>query len=121
MTINTKRFGNININPETILTFDSGILGFSKFKKYVLIDPNKKSPLKWLQSVESPDLAFVVTDPNIFMNDYEIVVSKTDLEDIELSRAEKSVQLVIVTVPRDPSLMTANLRGPIVINTVKQY
>jgi len=66
--------------------------------------------------VDSPDLAFVVTDPNIFMDDYEIVVSQTDIEDIDLHDATKSVQLVIVTVPRDPAMMTANLKGPIIIN-----
>ena len=116
MKISTKRFGEININESTILNFTTGILGFPKFKNYVLIDPNKKSPLKWLQSIENPNLAFVVTDPNIFIKDYEVQVNATDIEDLDVKDAEDTVQLVIVTVPSDPAKMTANFKGPLIIN-----
>ncbi len=118
MKIKTKRFGEIEIDPKTKITFPSGILGFAGYKDYVLIDSNKKSPLKWLQSMESPDLAFVVTDPLIFKPDYQIRLYKADLEEIEVDDPTRVAQLVIVTVPKDPSKMTANLKGPLLINTV---
>ena len=47
MKINTKRFGEIEIDPKTKITFPGGLLGFASYKDFVLIDPNKKSPLKW--------------------------------------------------------------------------
>ena len=117
MNITTKRFGEIDIDPKSTIHFPSGLLGFAKFKDYVLLDPNKKSPLKWLQSVDDPNLAFVVTDPLIFKPDYEIRVFESDLEEMEVDDPGAVVQLVIVTVPRDPAKMTANLKGPLLINT----
>ncbi len=117
MNIKTKRFGDIEIDPKTSIHFPSGILGFPRFRDYVLLDPNAKSPLKWLQSVDEPNLAFVVTDPLIFKPDYEIRVFPSDLEELKVEDPTTVVQLVVVNVPRDPSKMTANLRGPLLINT----
>jgi flagellar assembly factor FliW len=117
MKIKTKRFGEIEIDPKTKITFPSGLLGFANFKDYVLVDANTKSPLKWLQSVESPDLAFVVTDPLIFKPDYQIRLYRADLEEIKVDDPARVAQLVIVTVPKDPGKMTANLKGPLLINT----
>ena len=117
MKVITRRFGEIDIKSETVSNFDKGILGFPEMKKYVLLDPNSKSPLKWLQSIDKPELAFVVTDQNIFFSTYEIRVHASELTEIDLNDAAKSIQLVIVTVPNNPSEMTANLRGPLIINT----
>ncbi len=117
MKIMTKRFGEIEIDPKTKITFPSGLLGFSGYKDFVLIDANKKSPLKWLQSMDSPDLAFVVTDPLIFKPDYQIRLYRSDLEEIKVSDPTRVAQLVIVTVPKDPAKMTANMKGPLLINT----
>lgn len=117
MNIKTKRFGEIDIDPKSKIHFPSGLLGFAKEHDYVLLDPNKMSPLKWLQSVDDPDLAFVVTDPLIFKPDYEIRVFENDLAELDVEDPSTVVQLVIVTVPRDPAKMTANLKGPLLINT----
>ena len=117
MKIYTTQFGEIEINDETIINFPTGILGFPNFKKYALIDVDENSPLKWLHSVEEPSLAFVVTDPNLFKPDYSIDAWKRDLEDIDVTNAEEVIVLVLVTVPSEPSKMTANLKGPVLINT----
>ena len=117
MKIYTTQFGEIEINDETIITFPSGILGFPSFTKYALIDVDETSPLKWLHSIEEPSLAFVVTDPNLFRPDYQVDAWKKDLEDIEVTCPEETIVLVLVTVPSDPSMMTANLKGPVIINT----
>lgn len=121
MKIDSKRFGEIDVDESTIITLTTGILGFPKYKKYVLIDPNKKSPLKWLQSTENKNLAFVVTDPNIFVKDYEVQVNAADIEDLDIDDPNQTVQLIIVTVPKDPSMMTGNFKGPLVINLKNNY
>lgn len=117
MKIYTTRFGEIEINDETIINFPSGILGFPDFKRYALLDVDENSPLKWLHSVDEPSLAFVVTNPNLFSPDYSIDAWRKDLEDIKVADAAEVIVLVLVTVPREPSKMTANLKGPILINT----
>jgi flagellar assembly factor FliW len=67
--------------------------------------------------LDDPALAFVVTNPNLFKPDYIIDAYRKDLKDINVQEAEDVLILVIVTVPNDPSKMTANLKGPILINT----
>jgi len=117
MKIYTTHFGEIEINDETVITFPTGILGFPQYTKYCLIDVDANSPLKWLLSIEEPSLAFVVTDPNVFRPDYSIDAWRKDLVDIKVEKAEDVLVLVIVTVPTDPQRMTANLKGPLLINT----
>ncbi|PID28167.1 MAG: flagellar assembly protein FliW [Candidatus Cloacimonadota bacterium] len=116
MIVKTKRFGDVEYDPKTAIVFPKGILGFPKEKRFVLLDPNKKSPLKWLQSLDRPDLAFVITDPLIFKPEYEIKAFKSDLEELEAEDFTHITQFVIVTVPHDPSKMTANLKGPLLVN-----
>jgi len=58
-----------------------------------------------------------ITNPLIFKQDYEIKVLRTDMEDLEVTDFKNVFQFVIVTVPHDPSKMTANMKGPILINT----
>jgi flagellar assembly factor FliW len=116
MKIQTRRFGEIEIDTETIISFPNGILGFPTERRYVLLDPKRDSALKWMQSVDNPELAFVVTDPLLFKPDYEVNVFQADLEDIEVEDATDVAQLVIVTVPRDPGKMTANMKGPLLVN-----
>ncbi len=116
MKIYTTRFGEIEVNENTIISFPSGILGFPDAKRFVLLDVDESSPLKWMQAIDEPALAFVVTDPNLFKADYVVNAQRSDLKDIEVEKAEDVVVLVLVTVPREPSRMTANLKGPILIN-----
>ena len=117
MKVYTTNFGEIEVNEETIIEFPSGILGFPDLKQYALLEVDEGSPLKWLQSLEEPAISFVVTDPNIFKPDYSIEAWKKDLEDIEVENAIDVIVLVLVTVPTEPTKMTANLKGPVLINT----
>jgi len=117
MIIKTTRFGEIEVADETVVEFPTGILGFPKYSKYVLIDIDENSPLKWLQSTQEPSLAFVVTNPNLFVADYSIDATRKDLVDINVEHAADVIILVLVTIPKDPSQITANLKGPLLINT----
>jgi flagellar assembly factor FliW len=120
MKIYTSRFGEIEVSEETVISFPGGILGFPDTKNYALLNTDDNSPLKWLQSIEDPSLAFVVTNPNLFKPDYKIDAYRKDLSDISVENAEDVLVLVIVTVPKDPAKMTANLKGPVLINTVNR-
>jgi len=114
----TSRFGEIEVEDKKIIHFKRGILGFPNYKNYALLDPNAGSPLKWLQSIDEPKLAFVITEPALFIQDYQIEIHKSELEDLETETLENIIHFVIVTVPSDPSKMTANLKGPLLINMI---
>lgn len=117
MEIKTTRFGDVEIDENLIIALPEGILGFEDFKRYIILDHfEKESPFKWLQSVEDPSLAFVVTDPLLFVPEYKAKISKAKVSSIELSDASKALIVVIVNIKRDHSEITINLQGPIVIN-----
>ena len=115
MRVHTKAYGIIEADDRQKIDFPFGILGFEKMKNYILLDASQQ-PFYWLQSLEVPEIAFVLIDPNIFRPDYNPEIPETELEEIELTSSEDSLCLSIVTIPENQSDMTANLQGPIIIN-----
>ena len=119
--VKTKPFGEIEVDERQIVSFPEGILGFDYIKSFVLLDADDQdSPFKWLQANDEPKLAFVVIRPEDFMGAYELSVSQSDLEAVESEKSDELLVLAIVTIPEDPSQMTANLQGPVIINIDKR-
>ncbi len=116
VTIATKPFGQIEVDERQIIDFPEGIYGFEDIKQFVILDASEKSPFKWLQAYDEPDLAFVIIRPIDFMVQYELNVMPEDLEDIGAKSPDEVIVFAIVTIPEDPSRMTANLQGPVLIN-----
>src|SRR6187549_765352 len=81
MNVQTSRFGSVDVDADRIITFSRGILGFPKYSRYVLIQPEADSSFYWLQSIEAADLAFVVTDPLLFMPDYQVPLREETRQD----------------------------------------
>lgn len=118
MEIITRNFGKIEVDENGIIDFPEGIPGFANTKKFVLLgQATKSSPFQWLQSVDSPEVAFVVTDPFAIRGDYIVDVDDAEVKAIEIRDTDKILSLVIVVIPSDITKMSANLRAPILINT----
>lgn len=119
MIVKTKHFGEIDLAEEKILTFDDGIMGFEHCKRYTLLYNNESEErpvISWLQSLEEPGLALPVINPLFAREDYNPVVEDDLLAGIGELNAENQVIFVTLTVPKDLTKMTANLKAPIVIN-----
>ncbi|HJU04492.1 MAG TPA: flagellar assembly protein FliW [Nitrospiraceae bacterium] len=117
MRIKTSRFGSIEIPEQAILTFPSGVMGFPASTRYIVLDHDRDVPFKWLQSLDEESLAFVVTDPVLCKPDYQVVLTPDDMADLKLSSERDLAVMVILTIPSDdPSRVTANLRGPLIVN-----
>lgn len=117
MKCQSTRFGTLDVNDESLLVFPSGILGFPDWTKYVMLDHDTDAPFKWLQCVEEPQLAFVILDPAYFKPDYRITVTTDALIEIQKKDDDELSVATILTIPSDdPSAVTANLRGPLVMN-----
>lgn len=119
MKLETRQFGPLEVEPASILTFASGLLGFEELKRFVLLERPEIAPLEWLQSVENPQIVFTVIDPTVVFGNYQPDFSPEDWEALGLSEGEPVTVRVLVTVPKDPADMTANLLGPLVINTAQ--
>lgn len=116
MFIESPRFGRIEVDEESVVTFPNGLLGFREFKQYVFHGTSPDAILIWMQCVEVPALAFVVVDPRLVKPDYEVKVTPSQLEPIGLTDPAKAQVYVTLTIPQDPTQVTANLQGPIVVN-----
>ncbi|MCE9590139.1 MAG: flagellar assembly protein FliW [Planctomycetes bacterium] len=114
MLIQTSRFGQVEVDDSRIITFSKGILGFPAYKRYVLIEPAQDATFWWLQSIETPDLAFVVTDPSLFVSSYRVPIRPEQMADLGLGSIEEAQVLVIVN--KRGNVLTGNLQGPLVVN-----
>ncbi len=120
MKIGTRKFGDIHIEAGKILTMPEGLPGFPGFDHFVLIEDKKTAPFCWFQSTQAPDLALVVMDPFLFMPDYQVNVDILITEmDWKNSKRKDLLIYVVVNISREneTKTITANLMGPLVINT----
>jgi flagellar assembly factor FliW len=114
ITVASDILGTLSVDSTSILNFPRGLLGFPECRSFVLL-PSERTHVYWLQSADYSSLAFLLVDPFIFFEGYTLDLAATDLH--AASPNEVSV-LAIVTLPGDPGERpTANLQGPVVINT----
>lgn len=116
MTIHTSRFGAISITNEDIINFPEGLLGFNELHRFILLDDPSDEIFAWLQSCEEPGIAFPLLEPELFASSYKVQLTKHDMEVLGLKSQEGTRSFTIITIPADPTQMTANLKAPIVIN-----
>lgn len=121
MQLKTVNFGEIEINEEDVIIFPEGIPGFEDSKKYVLIgNESNEAVFFWLQSVDAPDLCFVVTDPFMVYDGYGVDVEDEDVELLEITDPNKVLTLTIVIIPENINEIRVNLKAPILINVEKK-
>lgn len=119
MKIQTTRFGWIQIGQEDVIQFPEGLLGFETLRQFVLLDDPNDEIFAWLQSCEEPAIAFPVLEPELFSEKYQINLTRHDLESLQAT-AEGIRGFAIITIPSDPTHMTANLKAPVVVNVAKR-
>jgi flagellar assembly factor FliW len=114
LTVESTRFGTLEIEPDAVLSFPRGLIGLGG-SRYALLSTDPDSPFSWLHSIEDPDLALPVTRPWDFFPNYEVVLG--DAEAAALGLAVDAAADVWVTVRATERVedFTVNLRAPIVV------
>lgn len=118
MRIETSRFGSVDVDETRIITFPNGILGFPRHTRYVLLESGQDSSFWWLQSVEAPELAFVVTDPTLFVPTYRVPIRGEQMEAMNLASLDEAHVFVIVN--KHGRMLTGNLQGPLVVHVAQR-
>lgn len=116
MMVETTRFGSISVEEHDIITFPEGMLGFSKINQYVLVERTDDSLFLWLQAIKKPSVAFPLLEPQILERNYKVDLNEDDRKILELEGLSHAKVFSIITIPTDPTKMTANMKAPIVIN-----
>ena len=112
-----SRFGAVAHDWDMQLHMPAGLLGFPEITEYLIVDPDPELPVKWLQAQDEARLAFVITDPFLFLPDYQVELTTLDLMDVGAHVSTDLFLVVIVTLPRKTvPYPTVNLQGPMLIN-----
>ncbi len=114
MKIDTSRFGCVEIEPEDLLHFPSGLLGLESCRHWVLLADAENDALGWLQSSSSPEVALAVVCPRRFVPEYQVRISRGELTPLDLTEVREAQVLTIVG--KNEQGITLNLKAPLVIN-----
>ena len=107
-----SRFGEIEYDPENVLQFPDGLIGFENLHDFIVMPNEKEGPLFWIQSVDDPQLAFILTDPTSFYYDYKVVPDGRERQKLGIDEGGVCHVVSVVTVPPDRKI-TLNLAAPI--------
>ena len=118
MEVRTTRFGVLEIATDRVISFPKGLLGFPRQTRFCLLEPGDDSCFFWLQSLDEPGLAFVVTDPAMFVPEYSVPIRPEQMEDLGLSKLDDAQVFCIVN--KLDGQLTGNLQGPLVVNTLSR-
>ena len=118
MEIESTRFGRLTVDDERIITVPKGLLGFPNHTRFALIQTSDENYFFWLQSIDEPNLAFVVTDPSIFFKDYDVPIREETQTELQLT--DINLAQVFVICNKVDEWLTGNLLGPIVVNAANR-
>lgn len=112
----SERVGDAESTAE--LTFRRGLPGFPGERHFTLVRWGEDdSPYSLLVDLESPELRFLVAPPSIFFPSYEVDLDDATVSNLDLRSAEEALLLIIISATDRAETATANLLGPLVINT----
>jgi flagellar assembly factor FliW len=103
-------------SKDAIIHFDEGLIGFSDCKDFVLMENESLTPFRLLQSLESPQVGFLVLDPTMLVNNYYQHIPQREWESLGIGGEVKPLAFVIVVVGSTPETSTGNFQAPLLIN-----
>ncbi len=120
MIVESTRFGAFEVDEARTIDVPDCIIGFPDSTRYVLVEV-EDSPYSWLQSVDEPDVAFLTTTPWLFFPDYDVELAEEPQTSLGITDVTETAVLVLITVHRDDNGdaadLTANLLGPVIVNS----
>lgn len=114
MIIESKFFGQIEIEDQHIINFENGVPGFEEYKKYVILNIEGSEVFKCLQSIEERKVSFIIVNPWDVIDDYEIDIKDSETESIAENDLSNIFIYSIVNISEDR--VTCNLMAPIIVN-----
>ena len=123
MVIQTRVFGEVTIDSAKIIHFENGIVGFPELQDFALIhdaDKGDNAGIRWMQSIQEPAFAMPVMDPLIVLPTYNPSVDDEVLKPLGNIDFDELLVLTTVTVPKDITAMSVNLKAPLIINVTER-
>ncbi len=120
VTIESTRFGTIEVPDDGVIEFPAGLIGLTG-SRYALVAKEEDSAFLWLHSVDDPSLALAVTNPFQFFPEYEVMLSDSEASRIGITSPDQAD--VFVTVRTAPELenFRCNLRAPLLVSAGRGF
>ena len=108
-----------HLTDVTVLDFPWGLPGFPDTRRMALSeldgDAAQDSALRLLVDLDRPSARFLVVPPGVCFPDHEVDLDDASAARLGLASAEEALVLVVLNVTDEE--VTANLLGPVVVNT----
>jgi len=115
MTIESPRFGPVEVDPATVIEFPDGLIGLGG-SRYALLTTAPGNPIVWLHCIDDPSISLPVTEPRRYFSDYRVELTDDDADRLGLDDATPVDVYVTVVAASEPSGFTANQRAPILVH-----
>lgn len=116
MIVESELLGEITVDPDELIHFPSGLLGFADCRRFVLVTSEREG-LYWLQSAEHPALVFLLVDPFLAVDGFVVDLAPPELAELQATTESDLAVLAIVTLGApEQGGCTVNLQGPLAIN-----
>lgn len=126
----STRFGQLEVDPSTVLKFPRGVPAFETSTDWKLLyeedeEGNPSANIVFhLQSLDDPDITLSLADPGVFGFNFEFVLSDSEIAELKLDDpADLAVLVVLSSKSQSPhgrlaSLQDvyANIAAPMLIN-----
>lgn len=118
MRVETYLFGAVEIDPEKVITFPNGLVGFESCKRYTLVQEGGDGSSYTLQSLDDPALAFQIVDPTTLGFNYELALTDEESAVLQAPAAEDVavMQMLYKNEGEGKPGIAPNLRAPLLIN-----
>src|SRR3954467_14517238 len=114
ITLESTRFGTLEIPQEAVVQFPNGLIGLGG-TRYALLARGEDAAFIWLHSLDDPDLALPLTNPWRFFASFEVELADDEADRIGVDDDEETAVYVTVRAAESLSTSSANLRAPILI------
>jgi flagellar assembly factor FliW len=118
MEVQTRDFGIIQIEDDSVYSFPQGVYGFEDVDSFaVFMHEEDGVSFVYLQAVRAAHPCFLVFSPWDMAPGYTPKVSEDDLRFFGVDSEKDLIFLVIATVPADDvKKLSVNIKSPVVLN-----
>ena len=118
LKLTTRQFGELEFDEDIVYHFPDGLPGFEELNNFIIISDNDTEPLKWLLSIEDPDVGFPILELSLIVPELYKEISSLSFFEKGESKINFSVSTLfgVITLHRDPEPATINLKAPIIVN-----
>jgi flagellar assembly factor FliW len=113
--IETSRFGRIDVPEDRIFVFPRGLIGLEHLKRYARLDSAKGPSVQWLQALDDPDTAFLVSEPTTYLPSFDLKIQDSDAPGQGPDLKELEI-LTILHVDREAKSLHIHVQAPLILD-----